>query len=359
MKSVCDKFKIVSNGFSMVVSGLILLIYGSWLYGILFINQFFPNLMIRTWITLKCKRFSYHLVVSVIGSWFPHPIYVKYNKDILRYRKTITISNHCSDYDWFFLLVFFHDFEMHDSRILLKRELGDVSLLGFLIRKFGHVLLNRQKAKDIRIINDAMGLLKEETKYNIAIYPEGTYIFQEALQKTRKFAEEANIAVDNEPFIPKFVLVPRKTGFNVISDRLGDGYDGIVDITIMMNPYVHMPSEDCPPYELFLKQKLVMNQVLIIDFVPRKEVVAGFLERSFKKKEDRIRAYTKAITGAVDTDEKFKKTLESIEITRKGEDTKTLYVYTPYRSIIYTFPLIALVFLVSRIFQISFISKLF
>lgn len=330
--------KLIKNICIMVLYTPMIVLYLAIIYAVLFINQANPWGRLKRTVSVCSKRFTFHLLVTLLGHWFPNPIYIKYNRKILKYRKTITISNHCSDYDWFFLLIVFHEFGIHDSRILLKKSLGSIPVVGFIVRKFGHICLNRARSRDIQIIKKAIRPISKSPNYNITLYPEGTYLFPDALQSTRKFARETKLEVDNEPFIPNLVLLPRKTGFNLITNILDDDYDGIIDITIMMNPYVYMPCEDCPPFELFFNQKLVMNQFMLVDFVPRSEITKDFLERSFKRKEERIRAYIDYTQEPVDSERKFLDTIDKIEKIGEDEETKTILVYSPYGPMLFIFP---------------------
>lgn len=338
-KKTVEIFTAARNGCILSVSGILLAFYVCLLVVILMINSLIPVRRVRRRVVMTAKRFSYHLIVSLFVHWFPNPVYIRYDKRILNSCRTITISNHCSDYDWVFLLLLFHELKLHDSKILLKKSVGEVPLLGFIIRRFGHICLNRSKVRDIKIIEKAVSKITRDPEYNIALYPEGTYIFSASVERNQEYARDAHIVVDDEPFIPKLVLLPRKTGFDTITSGLSENYDGIVDVTIMMNPYVYMPSEDCPPYDMFIKQTKAINQFLLVDFVPREEITSDFLERSFKKKETRIRAYIDYTQDAVDTEGRFRDILEHLEPTSETDVIRTLYLRSRYRPLVYIFPM--------------------
>jgi len=135
------------------------------------------------------KRFLFHLMVSSLSYWFPYPIYVRYNSDVLRNKRTIVMSNHCSDYDWLFLLVLLHDMGMYENhKIILKRSVGKIPLLGYILKRFGYIFLNRSKDKDLKIIKKAIDNVVKEKEFSVVIYPEGTYLSTEALEKSKSFA---------------------------------------------------------------------------------------------------------------------------------------------------------------------------
>lgn len=333
--------------FAAVVS--VALFYFVILYVLLALCQMVPCRTFRKKFVACCKHAGFHLAVSLLGYWFPNPVYIRYNKSILKHKRTITISNHCSDYDWIFLLLIFHEFGILDSRILLKKSLGSVPILGFILKRFGHVCMNRAKSKDIQIIQKSMRAIRHEPKYNVAIYPEGTYLFHKSVNSAQKFAEESKLHVGEKPYIPERVLLPRKTGFSIMTDILGKSYDGVIDVTIMMNPYIYMPSEECTPYELFVQKKRVINQFLLVDYVPRTRITEEFLIQSFKKKEDRIQTYIKQVKGTVGTEDDFLKTIENIEPTKPNDVTKTLFIYSKYRTAIFAFPAALIIFSILRI----------
>lgn len=339
--------KIVKNTVIVVLVSPIVAFHLAILYIVLLVVQALPSARLRLSIVIACKKYAFHLLVAILGRWFPNPVYVKYNKRILKSKKTITISNHCSDYDWMFLLLLFRELGIDDTRILLKKSLGDIPILGSIIRRFNHICLNRARAKDVTIITKAVEPLLSTPQYNLALYPEGTYLFPEAIKNTRKFAKETKVEVDNKPFIPKLVLLPRKTGFNLITKILDKDYEGVIDVTIMMNPYVYIPSEDCPPFEFFFNQKLVMNQFLMVDYVPANQIDKNFLDASFKRKEERIKAYIDYTHGSVTSEEKFIKTINRIEKPSPDDKICTIMVQSSYTPIIYIFPIAIIIFCIS------------
>lgn len=160
------------------------------------INSFFnPSKRLEQYAVAWSKRVSYHVIVSIFGYWFPNPIFIKYNKKILEKKHSIVISNHCSDYDWLFLFAILKELQKYNNfKLLLKRELASVPLIGFVLKKFGHIFLNRQRSKDIQIIkNHLKGIEKANNlSYSVALYPEGTYMHQEAIDGAIKFAKKMN-----------------------------------------------------------------------------------------------------------------------------------------------------------------------
>lgn len=320
MKNISKKLIITKNAIKILFLSCVIIFYLIPITIIVFALSFIPHNFIKYKIKYFCKQLSYHLVFSVLSEWFTHPIYVRVDKRIFQHKKIVTISNHCSNYDWVFLLIFFDKYNLKDSLILLKRSIGKIPFVGYLIQQFGHVYLTRSRNVDVRVLENTALEARKKQQYNIAMYPEGTYIFTESLKKAQEYASKTNVLINNVPFLPRLVLLPRRTGFNTIVNTLDDHYDGVIDMTIMMNPYIFMPSEEFSMSDLFLEQKQVMSQCILVDFVRRDEIGADFLEKLFKKKENKIKNYIEIIEKkTVIQKDDFIKLLEIIDRENNNE----------------------------------------
>ncbi len=291
MESIKTGWRVVKNVIKLIIFGFIAIFYITILMLVIFLGYIIDIEHINRVIIRECRKLGYDVIFFIVGEWIVNPIYIRYDSEIPDLKRLVSISNHCSDYDWIFLLKLFQELKLDESVILLKRGIEKIPFIGYLIQKFGHIYLNRVRVRDIQIIEKNVTILMNKEKFNIALYPEGTYIFPESLEKAQNFAKNANIILDEELFIPKLVLLPRKTGFKTIIGKLADNYDGVIDITILMNPYVFMPSEEYSFWDIFITQNKVINQCLLVDFVPKSKIDKDFLERSFKNKEIKIRKY--------------------------------------------------------------------
>ncbi|KAI5148675.1 hypothetical protein ENBRE01_0467 [Enteropsectra breve] len=306
-----------------------------------------PSARLKRKITTLCRRFVYHLTLSALSFWFPHPIFLQYNTNILKLKRTIVISNHCSDYDWLFLFVILRKLGKFDNHYLfLKQELRSVPLLGTILRHFGYIFLNRRKSVDIEIMEKGVQRISKNSAYNVVIYPEGTYMSTEAIEKSKSFAKNTNVEVNKQRYVPDKVLLPRTTGFNIIASELKDSCEGIIDMTILMNPYVYIPCEECTPHDFFLKKSKILNQFILVDLHPMSKVDDNFLIERFKLKDDRIKKYLEFAKGEIKDEKEFLKLLNEFNNTTDEFKTKTLYIYSEYAPIIFILPLICLLMVV-------------
>lgn len=347
--------KQLKNAMAILFSLFILTFYLSIIAVVLVANHIFnTNTSLRHEIFSACNSLFYNAVFTAFQRWFPAPIFVSYDKKFLSAKKTILISNHCSDYDWLVLFALLYKFNMNFSfKLLMKRSLERIPLFGFILRKLGHIFLYRKRSHDVEIITKAIKKVSGNPEYHVVLYPEGTHSGRVALEQAREFAIKSNLMVDGAPFIPKRVLIPRKAGFETIKSILKPTYLGVTNITILMNPYVKHPPEECPPYELFMNQKQVMNQCLMIDFIDRDSVENGrdeFLLRVFKQKDDLVSRYSEIIgSGCIRTEKEFKECLK--KIGKKSDGIATIYIRSNYGSILRMVPVLTVIFVLYCIFK--------
>jgi len=155
--------------------------------------------------------------------------------------------------------------------------------------------------------------------------------------------------VNDERYVPDRVLLPRKTGFNHIKNILQDKYDGVIDVTILMNPYIYLPCEECSCFDIFLSKSQVISQFILVDFIKDQEINENFLIERFKRKEDKIQEYLKCTKGRVKTEQEFLETLEKIEGAPKDVETKSLHIYSRFGFLLFNIPLSLVVFIVFRL----------
>lgn len=346
--------KRVTNAFAILVFCSIFFFYTSLLSTVLLFNTYLnPIPYFQHRIVSFCKTFFHHLLSTVFQRWFPRPIFIKYDNRILEANRTIVISNHCSDYDWIILFTMLYSFGKNDTfKLLMKRSLERIPFVGHILRASGHIFLNRQRNVDTAIIKRSVQSVVKNSKYHIGIYPEGTYLFKDAMEHAKNYAKTTNLRVDNSAYIPDRALIPRKLGFKIIETAAKSTYEGVIDITVMMNPYIYMPWEECSAYDFFLNQKLIMNQCLILDFVPKSEVEKSgdeFLIKRFKLKEESIYKYAECVEKGIETEEEFKNVVQNIGGLDDAQySIATLYVNSRYSPLIMVFPVLLILFIILR-----------
>lgn len=311
----------------------------------------------KTNITNRIKHFTMNYMVSFLKYWFSGPIYIKYDKKILDSKRNIVISNHCSDYDWIFVsLVSIHLGKYDTFYILMKKSLLDMPMVGYLLKKFRHMFLNRKREKDIYLIHQYMKELEKEKNYNILIFPEGTYTFTEALQSSKEFAEKIELKIDGESYRPNRVLLPHKLGFNLIREDLKNAYQAVVNTTIFTNPYMKMPVEECSFIDLFIKGTKKLNQALILEYVKKDKIDDSFLNLTFYQKDKNLEKYVNQFNGRLQNLEDFKKLCNQVSSIKSSDIIETIYVECSFGWVFRFFPIVLVVlFILFRMQLFSFL----
>lgn len=299
------------------------------------------------------KKFSHHSILSILGFWFPNKIFVKYPKKAIETHKNIVISNHVSDFDWIFVSqTLYHIDQFSSLFILMKKSLKDLPIIGYCLEEFGHLFLNRNRDKDSKIIKKYMKRFNKEQEYNILIFPEGTYPYSESLQSAQIFAKKTELKVKNRNYCPERVLLPRKLGFSMINKGLKDSYDGIIDMTLLMNPYMKMPYEECTLYELLIKGSKIINQAVIISFIPQNQIKPNYLNETFSDKDELLETYERQYNGCFNNLEEFSMFLENTNMTDKDDIIDEIEIKSKYKYLFFVFSpyTVILIFLLIKFF---------
>lgn len=100
------------------------------------------------------------------------------------------------------------------------------------------IFLHRNWAKDKKKFGRRLRrLFYGELPVSLVVFPEGTTICEEAVEKSNKFADENRLPH------PVHTLVPRITGLQYALECIGEHVDGIWDITI---GYDDVPKDEYP-----------------------------------------------------------------------------------------------------------------
>jgi lysocardiolipin and lysophospholipid acyltransferase len=221
----------------------------------------------------RVKVLWLHLVRSTLHLYFPGDIFIQYDPAIETSQKNVVVSNHLTEYDWLFVCSALDHFGRFENLcIVLKRSLRNVPLLGYGMEFFGFIFLNRSLRKDEEIIEQGVANLRASGRYDFLLFPEGTYIDRESHKKSRRWAESSGVTVNEQPFNPEEVLVPRTNGYRIIHENLAGDMQGVVDITLMGNPYTKYPQDTFTYSHVVLDKPRSINFMLFIDYIPASEV---------------------------------------------------------------------------------------
>lgn len=304
------------------------------------------------------KRAWLHLTMSALSIYFPKPIYIYYDPVIILKKKNIVISNHLSEYDWLMILAILYKFNRYDDIcIILKHTLKNIPLLGYGMKYFGFIFLNRKLDADKEILKTGLQILKNKQKYDLLIFPEGTYIDKEGKEKSDNYIIKNPVFLDGTKFCPQEVLLPRVTGFNIIYDNLGNDMEGVIDITLFTNPYTSLPQEKYTYYKALTDFNDRIGYSCFIEFVD-KPAKNNFIFSRFKNKDEFIKKYKNVCSeGFKSLDDfifKFKKIHKEIEGYKFDEVSIKSY-WGPFFTTIFIFILIIVIYVAYKISK-SFIG---
>uniref|UniRef100_A0A1I7Z831 PlsC domain-containing protein n=1 Tax=Steinernema glaseri TaxID=37863 RepID=A0A1I7Z831_9BILA len=258
------------------------------------ILPFLPMLFLsHSWWRITIDRF--------VGSWFIFitrvlelcfGLKVTVAGDRIEHGKPgLIIMNHPTGLDWLF---FWNALLQMDWRLLttlkvvLKEVIKKVPGAGWGMQLNTLLFLNRRMEEDRKRIKDMVEYwARTENNYQVLMYPEGTTICEDTLQKSRKWGEKHGL--------PKFdhVLHPRVNGFVLMVQKMRQlkSIDYIYDVTLAYNDVV-MESE----LEIFKGNspkdiRYYVEKFRIGDLPKDDKGLADWLNERWRLKEERLRAF--------------------------------------------------------------------
>lgn len=192
--------------------------------------------------------------------------------------REIMICNHQIYADWLYLWGFLDQIHRAGSiKIIMKKELGDIPVVGFVMRKLGFIFLHRDWTKDAETFTRS---LKEVNgyglPYDLLIFPEGTTMLTENKRKSKEFARAQGLPE------MEHVLCPRVKGLytaisalkSTVEESSSVGLQGILDLTV---GYSDVGAENIPETvytlrSIFSGAKSPREIHINAAFVPLKEI---------------------------------------------------------------------------------------
>lgn len=244
---------------------------------------------IQNHLTIAMKTFWLRLTMALFSIFFRNDTYIAFDEKILASKKSIIISNHITNYDWIFVMKMLYHFKKYeDILIVLKYSLKKIPIAGFSMKCFGFIFLKRNWAEDKSRLDN--GIQSIETKnFHILIFPEGTILDEVGYKAMLDFIK--NKKLGNKIYVPKNTLIPRKHGFDEIYKILKGKIDGIIDITLINQPYKRFSPDYYTLKNVFYQKIGEIKVHMIVDF---HEIAAeNFLDNQFKKKDFLLQKFTK------------------------------------------------------------------
>ncbi|WUR04088.1 acyltransferase [Vairimorpha necatrix] len=283
------------------------------------------------------KRIWMHLTLSALSYLFPKPIFICYNPKIMNKSKNIIISNHLSEFDWLMILTSLIRLERFKNIcIVLKDSLQSIPLLGYGMKYFGYIFLNRRIEVDREIIKTGIERLKDNGNFDLLIFPEGTYLDSESIQVTKKYIKKNPCLIDGRDFVPSEVLLPHVTGFDIIRESLNGNADGVIDITLLINPYKKYPQDFYTYLKCLTDFQDRINFVIFLDYVEDFNDV-DFIFRKFKEKDHMIKKYKKLEIGEIKSQEEFMIVAKKLEKHTKDCVFDAIFIQSDWSPFFYVF----------------------
>lgn len=249
------------------------------------------------------KRFVYALRVvwiettmAVLGCYFRRKIVLAYRSELVALQRCLVISNHLTNYDWIFLLrVLYHLGRFEDLCVVLKESLARIPVFGRGMKIFGFIFVKRSLEKDKGPIQSGLAELCTKPSFSLLFFPEGTIIDKETHKKSRLFARHVGAVLDGVHLDLKEVLVPRTSGYKIISNVISDRIQGVIDITLLFNPYKRYPQSTFSYRDVFLGACTDISFILVMDVFEKSDEIQEdtFLYLRFAEKDTFIRKYAR------------------------------------------------------------------
>ncbi|KAL0265559.1 UNVERIFIED_CONTAM: hypothetical protein PYX00_011271 [Menopon gallinae] len=242
--------------------------------------------------------------LAALGCYCRRRIILAHSSDLASLQRSLVISNHLTNYDWVFSLrVLYHLGKYSDLCIVLKESLRKVPVFGRGMEIFGFIFVKRCLADDRGPIQSGLAVLSAKPSFSLLIFPEGTIIDKATHQRSLQFARRRRALLGGEPVDFEEVLVPRTSGYKIISEVLFDRIQGVVDTTLLFNPYRRYPQSTISCKDILLGGDADISFIFVMDFIEKSDAIRdeAFLYTRFRRKDALIRKYSRdpALAGPV------------------------------------------------------------
>ncbi|KAE9027492.1 hypothetical protein PR001_g11954 [Phytophthora rubi] len=200
----------------------------------------------------------------------------------------LLLCNHRSEVDWVFFWSLALRLGVHDRlRVMMKSVIRHAPGVGWTMLLLEYPYINRDWATDQTRLADVIASYKQVDMGSwLAMFPEGTALYDKTLQKSHEFADKQGDARWD------YVLQPRVKGFELCVDKLDPEY--VVDITVaypeLMDGVRPSPIRFVRgqfPTEVHMHVKRYHRSAL----VKHKEHMDQWLKDRFAEKEERLRCF--------------------------------------------------------------------
>lgn len=146
---------------------------------------------------------------------------------------SILVMNHQTDVDWLYgFMALLVTGRIAHMKAIAKREIMFIPFLGLVMYMCEMIFVKRNWLADKATLESKLGgFIEEHFPFCVLIFPEGTTVNAEALEKSQAFAAERK-----RPHL-KNLLLPRYKGFKAITDALSGKSAFVYDTTMAFGGY--------------------------------------------------------------------------------------------------------------------------
>lgn len=201
-------------------------------------------------------------------------------------------ANHRTRIDWMLLWsVLLRTTTLDKIRIVLKAPLRRIPIFGWAMQHFIFIFLQRKWTDDQVNLQKLLPFLtKNEPHTSYLIFPEGTDLSKENLEKSAAFAKKNGLQVR------EYSLYPRTTGWTFMFPLLRDKLSAVYDVTLFYEDYA--PNER-PSEKALLSGRLPRKihfyiertDIKEFDGDSNQETLAEWMEARFARKEAHLKRF--------------------------------------------------------------------
>lgn len=199
----------------------------------------FPFIFIGSSISNRFAEKSQSLwtfvILLFIKLFIVEKIRLHYNPKILSYKKSIFISNHVNNIDWF--MIWISLLVMKKKKVIYSAK-NSLFLFGTAVKRLLHtksdfVFLKRQLNYDYITLVDACNKMKNMKEYTTVLFPEGTLLCHKKtpLVNIRRCSSRNVKTTQN-------VIFPKTKGFEILIECLKGELNGIMNCTLKYSNFI-------------------------------------------------------------------------------------------------------------------------
>lgn len=180
------------------------------------------------------------------GDW--HQLVRQNSSQSLEQQKLLIMANHQMYADWWYIWLVARQLEHHgDLKFILRSDLKRIPILGWGMGMVEFIFMARKWITDgLNLFNVIKRLKLDSAPLWLVIFPEGTVVTKDTLEKSAAYGKKMNITQD-----PQYSLLPKTTGLHFISRVLQSNVHDLWDLTIGFSGVTPQKGCNSWPYDVY------------------------------------------------------------------------------------------------------------